>query len=190
MNFLGHFYLAGSSESLLVGNYVADMVKGKRYLDYPEPIAKGIIMHRAIDTFTDKHLVFRQSKKRLVGQYKLYSGVIVDMFYDHFLAKNWNSYSDIPLNIYADNVYSILEKHTEVFPDKGKYLFRYMKTNNWLVNYAKTAGIQRSLTGMARRTRFPSGMETAVKNLHKHYERYEFEFMYFFKDAINHFQTD
>jgi acyl carrier protein phosphodiesterase len=187
MNFLGHFYLSGSSESLLIGNYIADMVKGKRYLEYPEPIARGIIMHRHIDTFTDRHPVFRSSKKRLTGQYGLYSGVIVDMFYDHFLAKNWHRYSDVPLSAFADHSYRILEKHTGIFPEKGKVLFRFMKTNNWLLSYAETSGIQRSLQGLAKRTRFHSGMETAVKNLHKHYKKYESEFTYFFNDAVNHF---
>ncbi len=187
MNFLGHFYLSGHSESLLVGNYIADMVKGKRYLEYPEPIAKGIIMHRQIDTFTDRHPVFRQSKKRLVNQYGLYSGVITDMFYDHFLAKNWQLYSNVPLRTYADNTYNILETYSGIFPEKGKILFRFMKTNNWLVSYAKTTGIQRSLNGISKRTRFPSGMETAVKNLHKHYKKYEEEFTYFFDEAVNHF---
>jgi len=188
MNFLGHFHLSGSSESLLVGNYIADMIKGKQYLNYPEPIARGILMHREIDTFTDKHPVFRQSKRRLNSQYNHYSGVIVDMFYDHFLAKNWDQYSDIPLDVYAGKTYEILEQHFNVIPENGKYLFRYMKTNNWLVRYAKTSGLQLALTGIANRTRFPSGMETAVENLHKHYERYESEFGEFFNDAIDQFQ--
>ena len=188
MNFLGHFYLSGSSESLLVGNYIADMIKGKQYLNYPKPISRGILMHREIDTFTDKHPVFRQSKRRLSSQYNHYSGVIVDMFYDHFLAKNWDQYSDIPLDVYAGKTYEILEQHFNIIPEKGQHLFRYMKTNNWLVRYAKTSGLQLALTGMASRTRFPSGMETAVENLHKYYERYESEFGEFFNEAIDHFQ--
>ncbi len=190
MNFLGHFYLSGSSQSLLVGNYIADMIKGKQYLSYPEPIAKGIIMHREIDTFTDKHPVFRQSKKRLNSQYNHYSGVIVDMFYDHFLAKNWDQYSDTPLDAYAVKTYEILEQHLNIIPEKGRYLFRYMKTNNWLVRYAKTSGLQLALTGIASRTSFPSGMETAVENLNKYYIRYELEFGDFFYAAIAHFQPN
>ena len=187
MNFLGHFYLAGDSEPLLIGNYIGDVVKGKRYLEYPGPIAKGIIMHRHIDTFTDRHPAFRQSRKRLAQQYRLYSGVIVDMFYDHFLAKNWHRYSPQPLHLYADHIYTLLEKHIEILPDKSKGLLWFMKTNNWLLSYAETTGIRRSLKGIANRTRFHSGMETAVKNLHKHYKRYESEFTYFFDEAINHF---
>ena len=97
MNFLAHIYLSGDNEELKIGNFIADSVKGKQYLEYPPGIIDGIVLHRAIDTFTDTHPIVSRSVERLFERYGHYSRVIVDILYDHFLAANWKDYSDIPL---------------------------------------------------------------------------------------------
>jgi acyl carrier protein phosphodiesterase len=96
MNFLAHIYLSGDNDLLKIGNFMADSIRGHHYEDYPTEIRKGILLHRAIDSFTDMHPIYRQSKHRLHEKYGHYSGVIMDIFYDHFLAKNWNKYSNEP----------------------------------------------------------------------------------------------
>src|SRR5258708_857949 len=102
MNFLAHVYLSGDHSKVLVGNFIGDFVKGKYLRDRYEPeIAKGIELHRAIDYFTDLHPIVRQSKNRLRPKYNHYSGIIVDIFYDHFLAANWNQDSEVTLPEYA-----------------------------------------------------------------------------------------
>ena len=108
MNFLAHLFLSKDNKNILTGNFIADAVKGSDYKIYPAEIQTGILLHRYIDTFTDAHPTTRQSKRRLNGRYNHYRGVIIDIFYDHFLAKNWHEYSAIPLDIYADNVYKFL----------------------------------------------------------------------------------
>src|ERR1700739_88451 len=105
VNFLAHLYLAGEDEGLIVGNFIADSVKGNKFNDYEPRIAKGIQMHREIDFFSDTHPVYRQSVHRLAPTYGKFSGVITDMFYDHFLAKYWNNYSNIPLKDFVENAY-------------------------------------------------------------------------------------
>ena len=102
MNFLAHIYLSGDNDLIKIGNFMADGIRGKQYENYPLEIQKGIILHRAIDTFTDAHPIFRQSTKRLHNNYHHYAGVIVDILYDHFLAKNWNKYSDEKLEDFVD----------------------------------------------------------------------------------------
>ena len=97
MNFLAHLYLSGDNEDLIIGNFIADMVKGRQIENFQEEVVKGIELHRKIDYFTDNHAIVDQSKRRLRNKYRLYSGVIVDMFYDHYLAANWSEYSRIPL---------------------------------------------------------------------------------------------
>jgi acyl carrier protein phosphodiesterase len=92
MNFLAHIYLSGDNDLLKIGNFMADSIRGNQYLQYPDEIKKGILLHRFIDTFTDAHLIYRKSKHRLHEKYGHYSGVIMDIVYDHFLAKNWNHY--------------------------------------------------------------------------------------------------
>lgn len=188
MNYLGHMYLSYPSEALMIGNFIADFVKGKQYANYPEEISKGIIMHRAVDEFTDNHPVVLQSKKRISHKYRHYSGVIIDMFYDHFLASNWSRYSDLSLEDFAAFTYKIMENNWHYLPGRSQYMLPYMKENNWLVNYAKTEGIHRSLTGMARRTKFESGMEEAVHDLKAFYNQFGAEFEVFIKDITDQFK--
>ena len=114
MNFLAHIYLSGDNDFIKIGNFMADSIKGDHYNNYPEYIRKGILLHRSIDSFTDLHPVFRKSKHRLHDRYGHYSGVIMDIFYDHFLAKNWSNYNNITLEKYVFNFYQLLEQNFDI----------------------------------------------------------------------------
>jgi acyl carrier protein phosphodiesterase len=187
MNFLAHAYLSGNDEHLMVGNFIADFVKGKAALQrYEGGIRDGILLHRVIDGFTDTHPTVALSKNRLREKYRHYSGVIVDVFYDHFLAKNWTAYHGFPLDIFAAKVYDVIEKHFEVVPDQVKNFFPYMKRANWLFNYSKVEGIGRALAGMARRTPYESKMEESTDDLIRFYGEFEKEFKAFFPTLENH----
>lgn len=185
MNFLAHAYLAHPSEPLIIGNFIGDFVKGKQIHWYDRDISEGILMHRRIDDFTDNHAIFKQSKSRIRNTYKHYSGVIIDLFYDHFLARNWNDYSDIPLQRFTLNIYDIILDKEEIIPEKARYMLPFMVQSNWLLNYATVEGIDRSLTGLSRRTSFRSGMEHASKDLVRHYEALEDDFRAFFPEIID-----
>ena len=153
MNFLAHIYLSGDNELVTIGNFIADGIRGKKYKLYADEIQIGIQLHRAIDSFTDAHPIFRRSTKRLHKNYGHYSGVIVDIFYDHFLAKNWKKYSDIPLADYVDVFYESLKKHIDILPERYKHMTPIMIEGNWLLSYASIQGIQSVLNGMNRRTK-------------------------------------
>ncbi len=99
MNFLAHLYLSPDNTEIIIGNFIADHIVGNKFQQYSDAIQKGIMLHREIDTYTDAHAIVRRSKRRLNERYRHYNGVIIDIFYDHFLAVNWNTYSNIPLNI-------------------------------------------------------------------------------------------
>ena len=120
MNFLAHIFLSDNNLQLLLGNFFADHIKGNKFSHFPNEIQQGIHLHRAIDTFTDAHEIVRKSKRRLHERYRHYDGVIIDIFYDHFLAKNWKYYSAIPLDIYASSFYDLLAKHDSILPRKDK----------------------------------------------------------------------
>src|SRR5690606_30905458 len=138
--------------------------------------------HREIDTFTDAHPIVRQSTKRLHENYSHYSGVIVDILYDHFLAKNWLQYSDIPLATYVDAFYDNVETHFDLLPTRIQKMMPYMMADNWLLSYAKVEGIQRVLNGMNRRTKDISGMNNATTELLQYYSEFETEFTAFFEE--------
>lgn len=184
MNFLAHIYLSGDNELLTIGNFAADGVRGKKYLDYPAEMQAGILLHRFIDSYTDAHPIFRQSTKRLHKAYGHYSGVIIDIFYDHFLAKNWDKYSDTNLDKFADNFYLSLQQNMDKLPEKFQNLSPFMISGNWLVSYASFEGIQSVLNGMNRRTKFKSNMNNATKELRQYYIEFENEFFDFFKELI------
>jgi len=182
MNFLSHLYLAGDSEGLIVGNFIADSVKGSDYKNYSESIQQGIILHRAIDTFTDSHEIVEQSKQRLREKYKKYAGVIVDIYYDHFLAVNWKDYSQEELSTFTQNIYKLILKNKDVLPPKSEMFTEYMLRYNILENYSKLEGIERVLLGMSKRASFISNMEHSIRDLEEHFDAFEHEFKLFFPE--------
>lgn len=184
MNFLAHIYLSGNDTPTTIGNFVADGIRGNKYKLYPKKVQAGILLHRAIDTFTDAHPIFRQSTKRLHENYGHYSGVIVDIFYDHFLAKNWQKYSPIPLDKYIEDFYQTLNENFEILPSRFKHLTPIMIEGNWLLSYATVDGIQLVLNGMNKRTKGKSKMNEATNELRAFYSEFEEEFTAFFKELI------
>jgi acyl carrier protein phosphodiesterase len=184
MNFLAHLYLSKSNNNILLGNFIADSVKGKDYNNYSPEVKIGILLHRAIDHYTDTHPTVKKSMRRLNERYRHYDGVIIDILYDHFLAKNWASYSEIPLELYAENAYSFLQENIEIFPARVQKLLPFMIEYNWLVGYASLEGIERVLNGMNNRTKGVSQMNLAIEDLKIHYSALEEDFSIFFEDLL------
>ena len=182
MNYLAHIYLSRDLELLGIGNFMADHVKGRKYKLYAPELQQGILLHRQIDSFTDAHEIHRRSKRRLHDRYGLFRGVIIDIFYDHMLAKNWVSYSNVPLATYTQRFYQKLSRHHEVLPEKVKYMSTYLIREDWLLSYAELRGIQKVLEGMNRRTRGISEMNLAMDDLQEHYDDFENDFKLFFKE--------
>ncbi len=164
----------------MTGNFIADSIRGNQFKHYSAGIQQGIRLHREIDTFTDAHEIVRRSKRRLDKKYGLYGGIIIDIFYDHFLAKNWEHYSAIPLDVYVDSVYKLLNDQFKTLPEKTQYMLPFMIEYNWLYNYQFMEGMQRVLNGMNRRTQNKSQMHLATKDLQEHYQEFEEDFKEFF----------
>jgi len=168
---------------------MADSIRGHSYDVYPEEIQKGILLHRSIDSFTDMHPIYRQSKHRLHEKYGHYSGVIMDIFYDHFLAKNWNTYSDEKLEDYADNFYHLLKDNYDVLTEKVKGIIPYMFARNWLVSYASIDGLQMIMFHMDHRTKNRVDMHESIVELLENYIEFENEFTLFF-DELRQYCAD
>ncbi len=186
MNFLAHIYLSGENEDILLGNFIADMVKGRQIDNFHQGIVDGIMLHRKIDTFTDTHPIVDQSKMRLRNKYRLYAGVVVDMYYDHYLARYWNEYSRYALTRFVKEAYNILLKNYFLLPVRAKNVLPYMVSSNWLVNYADLDHMEKYFIGMSQRTPFKSGIENAVEDLKLHYDAFEDEFRTFFPELISY----
>ncbi|MBS9463411.1 acyl carrier protein phosphodiesterase [Flagellimonas sp. 389] len=184
MNFLAHIYLSFGDDEITLGNFFADHIKGNKFKHFSERVQKGILLHRAIDTYTDSHPIPKLSSKRLHQNYSHYSRVIVDIYYDHFLAKNWSSYSKISLGVFVERFYDLLEDNFDILPLATQRMMPYMISGNWLLSYGDLQGISKVLEGMNRRTKNKSKMNYAIIDLEEHYEAFENEFTLFFKELI------
>jgi acyl carrier protein phosphodiesterase len=144
------------------------------------------MLHREIDTFTDTHPVFIQSRNRLAVNYRKYAGVVADMFYDHFLSANWEVYSEQSLDEFTRRIHDVIIKRYPILPHKSQQFIAYMNKFNWLKGYGTISGLSRALKGMANRTPFESKMEHAVEDLVDNYELFKKEFQDFFPEVVEY----
>lgn len=180
MNFLAHTYLSGCNEEIIVGNFMGDYVKGRNYMLFPEQVKKGILIHRDIDTFTDLHPITRRSKQLIASRYHKYAGIIIDIFYDHFLASLWDRYSNLPLNEFVNRTYDLLKRNYGTLPSAIKRWFPTFLENNWMMAYSSVEGIELVLERMSANTSLPDHAGYAVEVLSDQYDVFRAYFLEFF----------
>lgn len=163
---------------------ISDYVKGSKKLDYPGTVQKGIMLHRAIDTFTDMHSATREAKAVFQPAYRLYSGAFVDVVYDHFLANDPGTFPSGQLMAFSQRVYAHLDQHNGLFPEKFALLFPYMKKQNWLYHYHTREGTEKSLGGVVRRSVHLTESDTAYRLFEQHYQLLQDCFRLFWADAL------
>ena len=185
MNYLAHLYLSGEDENILLGNFIGDYVKGKKYLKYPEPIQKGILLHRYIDSFTDSHSRFREAKQLLRADYGLHAGIVIDLFYDHFLARNWYRYSELSLRNFAKKVHAVLLSHFFHLPKRVQGFLPFLIQHKRLESYETVQGIQKSLEIMSHYTSLPGNSEKAVKIMLDNLDFFEENFSVFMSEMVD-----
>lgn len=187
MNYLAHIYLSGNSEENMLGNFLGDFVNKSLENEFEYSIKQGIFMHKKLDTFTDSHPDFLRSRERISRINRRLSGVLIDIFYDHFLAKNWHDYSPISLEEYADNFYKILKKFSYCLPHKLTKRMPFMIEENWLVSYREIRGIEITVERIAKRfsnTKHP--LVNPIDELINNYESLENDFKCFYPHAIEY----
>jgi acyl carrier protein phosphodiesterase len=181
VNYLAHAYLSFNQPAILAGNLISDFVKGKQHLQYPDEVRKGIMLHRAIDAFTDEHAATREAKNIFRPHYRLYSAAFIDVSYDHFLANDWQQFTDDDsLSHFSQQVYNSLENYVDVFPEPFRRMFPYMKQQNWLYNYRNRSGIERSFAGVVHRAAYLTDSQTAFKLFEENYHRLQQYYTDFF----------
>lgn len=187
MNYLAHIYLADNDDKNILGNFLGDFVNKSLEDNYEDSIKNGIFMHRKLDSFTDSNSVFLGSKKRISSVNRRFAGVLIDMFYDHFLAKNWRLYSEIPLEEFADNFYGMLERFSYCLPEKLTKRLPYMIEENWLVSYREIDGIKLSLDRISLRfSRSNHPITNPIDELVRNYDALENDFKSFFLCVVEY----
>lgn len=184
MNFLAHLFLSCDSEDLLLGNFLADYVDNATVREYPAPIQDGVQLHRKIDAYTDTHPEVLSGVRRLYDKHGKYAPVVVDVFYDYFLAINWPAYSEQPLAEFTQGVYRILEKHIDMMPPPLQRRLPLMIADDWLQAYGSHNGIDYTFYRMQQRVSRPEYLEGALDSLIRDFEPLNLEFNRFFPDVI------
>ena len=184
MNYLAHLFLSSESPEALVGAMLGDFVKGSMKDTYPMVIRRGIELHRSIDSFTDAHEIVRDSKRLFGAERRRFAGILLDIFFDHYLAKNWTNYSSIDLSNFTTQAYQGLQlKSKWLTPDLAKVV-PLMSQEDWLGNYQRIDWVEFTLTRLAKRVRRGEAIATGIEELHQNYEEFEKSFAGFFPELI------
>jgi acyl carrier protein phosphodiesterase len=178
--------LSGSNPGIITGNFIGDSVHGSSWANYEPDIQRGILFHREIDSFSDAHPVMAQSTARIRNNHGKYAPVITDIFYDHFLAIDWDRYSRESLEDFSARVKTILKSYATKMPAKSRIFLNYMDMADIPASYAKPEGIKSVLRGMGRRAKFKNSIPSSIETLENHYETFRSEFHLFFPDLIRH----
>lgn len=189
MNFLAHFHLARPTDPSRVGALLADFVRGTQnsLLErYPADLVEGIMLHRTIDSFTDRHPVFLECKAYLAPERRRFAGIIIDVFFDHFLTQQWQEFSTQPLPAFISETYGILDRnHQWLTPDLQSNLPR-MKSENWLDSYGTLEGLALTFRRISRRRDFLAPLVGSEEDLISNYSSFEQGFRSFYPELIEH----
>lgn len=185
MNYLAHLYLAVGSDEFLLGSLLGDFVKGNMRNDYSDAIEQGIIFHRKVDVFADSHSTTVHCKNLFSSKRRRFAGVIVDICYDHFLSKHWSNYSHIELDAFAAHVYTVLQEHYEILPERLQKALPRMRRQNWLSAYGTLKGVEITLNRISKRITRQDMLFGAVNEVSDNYDRLEKNFFAFFPDLID-----
>ncbi|MBI3529978.1 MAG: DUF479 domain-containing protein [Betaproteobacteria bacterium] len=184
MNYLAHLYLSEPTEEAWLGSLLGDFVKGPLDGRYGEDITRAIALHRKIDSFTDAHPVVLRSKSRVSAGRRRYAGIMIDMFYDHFLARHWREFHDEPLDAFTARIYAILDRQHAMLPERLQQMAPKMAQWNWLASYAEVGSIHTALDRMGRRLKRENRLLNSADELVEHYGELESDFRAFMPQVL------
>jgi acyl carrier protein phosphodiesterase len=186
MNYLAHMFLSDDTSLSMLGNFMGDFVKGNVEAKFQQEIIDGIIRHRRIDHFTDSHSIVSSSKKLISEARRRFSGIIIDVLYDHFLSMNWDLYSKTGLNDFIEIVYKNLHNHRMDMPPAAELCIEKMLKEDWLSSYGSLEGIDKTFKRISGRLRRENNLWSAVEELEMNYHVLNTHFLRFFPQLIDH----
>jgi len=184
MNYLAHLVLAGPEPEALLGALMGDFVKGPLRAQYPSAITHALALHRKVDSFTDAHPVTAASRGRVSPQRRRFAGIMVDLFYDHFLARDWAAHATEPLGTFTARVYALLKEHEVLLPERLRLIAPRMAAHDWLASYARIESVHAALNGMSLRLKRSNHLAGAGAELEANYAALEADFRAFFPEVV------
>lgn len=193
MNWLAHLLLSEPNVESRLGNLLADIVKGTARQELNLHLQRGIACHQVIDRFTDNHIVVQRSKERINSSYRRFAGVLVDIFYDHFLAKNWSQYSHVSLDEFTAEIYQSFRAYQGQIPPIVREIITRVAAEDWLGSYRTVSGVEITLLRisrrLSRRRNRHFSLTPAINELITHYDALEYDFQEFFPQLFFHVQN-
>lgn len=183
MNFLAHALLAGDHPALIVGGVIGDWIKGPLPGVLPDDLARGVALHRAIDSYVESQPAFCRSRSRISAQRRRYAGVIVDVIYDHLLAHHWTAIHHQPLDEYCAEVYRLIRDRMGDLPASSHPALAMMEREDWLTSYAHIDGIADVLARMSRRARRPNPLANGEQEFLADVDGYTGDFYAWLEDT-------
>ena len=183
MNYLGHLYLSPPGEDALLGSLLGDFVKGPLDMDSGAALTQAIALHRKLDVFTDAHCAVIASRGRVSSARRRYAGIMIDMFYDHFLARYWADFHNQPLDEFAARVYAILERRFDELPPRLQQMAPFMIRGDWLASYAEVDSIASALDRIGTHLKRENRLSGSGAELLEHYGAFESDFRLFLPQA-------
>lgn len=187
MNYLAHALLSAHDDELLAGNFIADHLRGNNFNHLPTGVIQGIKMHRQIDDYTDTHELFKKSKRIFYTNFEKYSGVLIDIYFDHLLAKNFQEFSTVNLSSFSKKVYEVYDAKKELFPTSSNRFLNYVISNNIYEAYALKDGITTVLRHLSSRIKHPVQLHDSIVEFTDNEKVLEENFKLFFQDAQTRF---
>lgn len=186
MNFLAHLALAGTDDASRIGNILGDFEKGtpdsiRQRL--PDPIVAGIVMHRHIDRFTDDHQIFRESRILLAPERRRFAGIIVDIFFDHFLTTHWQRFHPGTVPEFIEEMHQLFERRPEWLGSHFGPLVPRLRSENWLASYGSLSGLEKTLNRVANRSPKLTPLREGVLDLREHHQLFEKQFLTFYPEV-------
>jgi acyl carrier protein phosphodiesterase len=187
MNYLGHLFLSNNDTELMLSNLFGDFVKGKDLSQFRPKTQEGITLHRAIDNYIDTHPAVVELLHVLYPKLPKVSGIAVDLFFDHLLAKNWNKFHAESLETFLNSFYSSLNAENAEFTAEFKHMIHHMVKVNWISYYPRLEGLEKALNGVSSRISFSNELKNGLPVFLENQVLVESTFEIFMKDAIVHF---
>jgi acyl carrier protein phosphodiesterase len=186
MNWLAHLYLSDPDPAFRIGNLLPDLLPGGSLPSLPAEFQPGIAQHLRIDSFTDAHPVFRRSIQRVEPPFRRFAGILTDLFYDHFLSRDWPAYSREPLPDFTQSIYASFDQFGAQLPALACERLELMRVHDWLSSYHDLAGLTLALTRISKRFRRPVELAPAIAVLEQHYDDFQADFRAFFPELQSH----
>ena len=190
MNYLAHLLLAGEKPAAQVGQILADCISAKSIGTFHADIQAGIRAHQKIDVYSDSHPVYQAARQRLQPPYRRFGGVLLDVYFDHFLAKGWSRHGDgTSLSEFAERRYETLRRYRHLPSKRFRLVVDAMTRDNWLVGYSNLGGIERALWGISRRFKRENPIASGATVLLENYAPLRSDFEEFFPHLKEFAQT-